>query len=342
MDFLRYAAICAARRMPAPVALWDFCMSPATLRVKFIMARCGMGNRLSTIAGLGALALIGCASGTTDSDANTNGVTVLPPGPVAGTAAGAAGSGAAGAAGTPVTSAGGTGAAGTGGTAGSMPPLAGSGGQNGSMGGAPAQNAGSGGAGGASGAGGSGVAGAGGAGSGSAGESVAGVPEAELAMLRQVCVDEINMYRATLSLPPIASASPEQHLCSDRGAMKDADSGRAHSSAGSGNPCVMAGAGRNPFPHFGSQNTCPGYPVGGFGGATIADALKRCLQQMWAEDEPPEGEAECMRKYREGDTACFLAHGHYLNMKNARVGVACGFYNMGDSRYWMNQDFTSQ
>jgi hypothetical protein len=60
---------------------------------------------------------------------------------------------------------------------------------------------------------------------------------------------------------------------------------------------------------------------------------------MWAEGEPPEGEAKCKADYFAGQTACFLAHGHYLNMKGMFKSVSCSFYNMGKSTYWMNQDF---
>jgi hypothetical protein len=156
------------------------------------------------------------------------------------------------------------------------------------------------------------------------GDSVSGVPAEELAMLRQTCVDEINMYRATLMLEPMKRATPEQELCSDNGAKTDGDSGRAHGSAGS---CRG----------LGSQNTCPGYMVGGrSGNATLADTLKGCLKQMWAEGEPPKPRAECERDYQN----CFLAHGHYLNMSDTRnKTVSCGFYKMQSGAYWMNQDF---
>ena len=89
-----------------------------------------------------------------------------------------------------------------------------------------------------------------------------------------------------------------------------------------------------------SQNTCPGWPVGGFGGgATLEDALKKCLAQMWAEGEPAEGTQECLNKYFKGDTACFLAHGHYINMKSTTTtAVSCGFYEMSPNKFWMNQD----
>lgn len=145
---------------------------------------------------------------------------------------------------------------------------------------------------------------------------------------RQVCVDTINMYRATKNLPPLQRASASRESCSDKGAEKDGKSGVPHSSAGS---CQGLGA----------QNACPGYPVGGFGGsATLEDAIKFCLKQMWAEGEPPEGGKECISKYFKGDTACFLAHGHYLNMIDTNNAVvSCGFYDMGNNKFWMNQDF---
>jgi hypothetical protein len=169
------------------------------------------------------------------------------------------------------------------------------------------------------------------------GAETSGVPEAELAMLRDTCVAEINMYRASLTdrmLTPLTRATPEQEECSERGAKSDGDTMSAHGAARSG-LCRSVG--------LGAENTCPGWPVGsgGFGGgnATIADALKGCLKAMWAEGEPPMGRDACIM-----DTAgCFQAHGHYLNMSDPNnASVACSFYKMMDGRsYWMNQDFTS-
>jgi len=153
------------------------------------------------------------------------------------------------------------------------------------------------------------------------GGSSGGNPDDMLNEVRQVCVDTINMYRATLDLPPLGRATPEQEMCSDNGAKMDADSGQAHGSAGM---CDL-----------GSQNTCPGYRLG-FGGPTLADTLKRCLQQMWDEGEPPVSRSECEQDYR----GCFLMHGHYLNMSDPRATVVgCGFYDMGDDTWWMNQNF---
>jgi len=145
--------------------------------------------------------------------------------------------------------------------------------------------------------------------------------------VRQVCVDTINEYRATLGLSPMNRASADLEQCSDEGAKKDGDSRIAHGSAGDCRP-------------LGSQNTCPGYPVGGWGSATLADALKMCLAQMWDEGEPPEGREECLAEYFRGDTTCFMTYGHYLNMSDTSNGtVACGFYDMGNNTFWMNQNF---
>lgn len=168
------------------------------------------------------------------------------------------------------------------------------------------------------------------------GWEIAGVPEAELSMLRDLCVEEINRYRASLTdrmLKPITRATPEQEECGEKGAKMDGDTMSAHGSARAG-LCSSLG--------LSSENTCPGWPVGGGqwggGNATIADALKGCLKAMWDEGEPPVSRSECQQDYQ----GCFLAHGHYLNMSDPNIAsVACSFYKMSDGRsYWMNQDFT--
>lgn len=144
-------------------------------------------------------------------------------------------------------------------------------------------------------------------------------PVDELEALRQLCVDEINRYRALVNAPPVVRAT-DREACSDRGAQADGDSGRAHGSAMSG--VCPAGA----------QNTCPGWPVGGrSGNADVASALKGCLKMMWEEGPPPS--ASCTG-------ACYQQHGHYLNMSaRGTKRVACGFYRMKNGNYWMNQNF---
>jgi hypothetical protein len=149
----------------------------------------------------------------------------------------------------------------------------------------------------------------------------------ELEALRQLCIDEINRYRAMVQAPPLARASDREE-CSDRGAQSDGDTKRAHASASQGGR-----QGSDGFCPQHAQNTCPGWPVGGrSGNADVAAALKSCLKMMWDEGPPPS--ASCTG-------SCFAEHGHYLNMRAAGTKrVACGFYKMKDgSSYWMNQNF---
>ena len=161
--------------------------------------------------------------------------------------------------------------------------------------------------------------------------NLAGISTEEMEKLRMTCVDEINMYRATLTanaLKPMKRASAAQEDCSDRGAQMDGDSGMAHGA-------TKAGLCRS-FGLF-AENTCPGYPVRA--GSTIADSLKGCLKQMWAEGEPPVSRAECQKDYQ----GCFLKHGHYLNMSDpGNLVASCGFYKMKDGKFWMNQDFAAR
>jgi hypothetical protein len=146
----------------------------------------------------------------------------------------------------------------------------------------------------------------------------------DLEMVRQICIDTLNMYRSTVMLDPVQRGSASDETCSDMGAKQDADNNTPHSSAGN-----CAG--------YGGQDTCPGWPIGGFSGnATLADALKNCLAQMWAEGPPPNGRDACIAD-RSG---CFQMHGHYINMSEPRyTKAACGFYEMSDGKWWMNQNF---
>ena len=160
-----------------------------------------------------------------------------------------------------------------------------------------------------------------GGGAGAAGAAGAMAGGGEFEAERQVCLDTINMYRATEGLMPLKRATPEQETCSDNGAKMDGDSGRAHGSAGM---CQL-----------GSQNACPGYPLR-IGGGTVEGTLKFCLMQMWDEGEPPQGIAAC----KADRTGCYLMYGHWINMVDANIRtVGCGFYKMPDGSYWMNQNF---
>lgn len=164
--------------------------------------------------------------------------------------------------------------------------------------------------------------------SGTAGTGAMSSEEVEMA--RQVCVDEINRYRAMVMVPALMRGTAAQEMCSDMGAKQDGDSGVAH---GSASLCSKQG-----LP--GQQDTCPGWGVGGrSGNATLADALKKCLAAMWAEGVPPQGREACIAEQRSGGT-CFQKYGHYLNMSDpAPKVVACGFYKMTNGSWWMNQNF---
>jgi hypothetical protein len=161
-------------------------------------------------------------------------------------------------------------------------------------------------------------------GSQSTGGSPSTGPLGDLNALRQACLETINQYRATLSLPPLNRASASVETCSDNGAQSDASTGVAHGSAGD-------------CPGMSAQNTCPGWNPNQYGG--VVNALKACLQAMWNEGEPPVGRDQCLQQYFAGNTACVLAHGHYLNMSGSNPVVSCGFYAMPNGRVWMNQDF---
>jgi hypothetical protein len=87
------------------------------------------------------------------------------------------------------------------------------------------------------------------------------------------CTDEINRYRATLGLAPLARWTT-QEVCSDGEAQSDSQTGQAHGAFGR---CTEM-----------AQNECPGWP-----GAPDA-MIKDCLKMMWAEG-PGGGHYENMR-----------------------------------------------
>jgi hypothetical protein len=156
---------------------------------------------------------------------------------------------------------------------------------------------------------------------------------------RQVCLDTINMYRATRQLPPLMRAPAAAEVCADEGAKYDGDLNRGKppdqvvghkSTSNRSAACRTVG--------FGAQNACPNYPLGRPGYATVADSLKKCLAQMWAEGEPPVPIPQCTADQSVG--GCFLKHGHWINMvSTSSTWVACGFYDVGGGSIWMNQDF---
>lgn len=143
--------------------------------------------------------------------------------------------------------------------------------------------------------------------SGSAGGSAGTTPTTTAAddpdeAATQLCVDTINMYRATVGLAPLERWR-DAEACSDAEAASDGKTGTAHGAFG------MCGEA--------AQNECPGWP------GPPASMITGCLELMW--DEGP-GED-------------FAAHGHYITMSNPDyTRVACGFAE-GDGGVWSVQNF---
>jgi len=124
-----------------------------------------------------------------------------------------------------------------------------------------------------------------------------------LADARVVCVNEINMYRATLSLPPYSGWTAAE-TCADGQSKSDSETGTAHGAFGK---CGES-----------AQNECPGWP------GPPDTMIKGCLKMMWAE----------------GPGVPFSAHGHYINMSSTSYkSVACGFYKTPTGSWWAVQDF---
>lgn len=119
----------------------------------------------------------------------------------------------------------------------------------------------------------------------------------------QVCVDEINRYRATLGLPALARWRDAEACASDQ-ARQDSETGEAHGAFGQCGEWA--------------QNECPGWPM------PWEESIVDCLALMWAE----------------GPGEDFNLHGHYINMSNPEyTEVACGFYLTPFGDYWSVQDF---
>jgi hypothetical protein len=119
----------------------------------------------------------------------------------------------------------------------------------------------------------------------------------------QYCVDVINMYRATIGLPPYERWI-EAEVCSGEEAESDAMTNTPHGAFGQCGEWA--------------QNECPGYS------GPPEQLLDVCLAQMWAE----------------GPGEPFEDHGHYINMSSTEyTKVACGFYQTGQGDYWAIQNF---
>jgi hypothetical protein len=120
----------------------------------------------------------------------------------------------------------------------------------------------------------------------------------------QLCVDTINMYRATLGLAPYLRWSPDMEDCASREALSDSQTNTAHGAFGM---CTEN-----------AQDECPGW------GGSLDSVVTGCLAQMWAE----------------GPGADYASHGHYINMSSTKyTRAACGFATTPTGKIWAAQNF---
>lgn len=190
--------------------------------------------------------------------------------------------------------------------------ISGSSGGSGSVGGS---NSGSGSVGGSNSSGGSGSTSSGsggsggstsGSGSGGGGSGSSSGGSDPLTAARQQCVQTINSYRATVGSAPLTENTAEES-CVDGQAQADFTSNTPHSAFGQ---CQEY-----------AQDECPGWP--GPPASIMGYMSMSCLDQMWAEGPPPQGQDN-----------------HWLNMENPQyTKVACGFYQDPQGTWWATQDF---
>ena len=120
----------------------------------------------------------------------------------------------------------------------------------------------------------------------------------------QLCVDTINMYRATLGLAPYLRWSPDMEACASREALSDSQTNTAHGAFGM---CTEN-----------AQDECPGW------GGSLDSVVTGCLAQMWAE----------------GPGTDYASHGHYINMSSTKyTRAACGFATTPTGKIWAAQNF---
>jgi hypothetical protein len=143
----------------------------------------------------------------------------------------------------------------------------------------------------------------------------------------QLCVDTINKYRATRSLPPLTRWTDEE-ACVAQEATTDEMQMSAHYSFINMHLCNSS-----------AEDECPGYSTNPLDSGL---GLDTCLAQMWAEKDHPycAGCDTCDFPYENCTNCVFdapgMTCGHYLNMKSSVLTtVACGFSTVG----WYAQDF---
>lgn len=118
---------------------------------------------------------------------------------------------------------------------------------------------------------------------------------------QEICVNEINKWRATEGLPPLQRWQSAE-TCTDGQCKSDSETNTAHGAFGR---CTEN-----------AQNECPGW------NGKPETMIQGCLKMMWDE------------KFGSGQK------GHYENMKNTRfTKVACGFYVTPAGKVWAIQNF---
>ena len=119
------------------------------------------------------------------------------------------------------------------------------------------------------------------------------------------CVNRINQFRALCQCLPPLQRWTDGEQCAAEQSEYDSERSQAHAGFRAG---ICNGGG--------GQNECPGY-------RSEQQVIGTCLQQMWSE----------------GPGEPFSAHGHYINMTNARFSsVACGIFQ-GNNGTWAIQNF---
>jgi hypothetical protein len=123
---------------------------------------------------------------------------------------------------------------------------------------------------------------------------------------KQLCLDTINAYRATLSLKPVVrSASLEAFA--DQGARYDSERDKAHAHFGAFSKGAVPSD---------AENAIPGWPLKNY--KTVAKIVGEGAKMMWAEG--PGG-------------------GHYENIKGSHTAVGCGIYVNPAGGVWIIHDF---
>jgi hypothetical protein len=158
--------------------------------------------------------------------------------------------------------------------------------------------------------------------------------------IRQDCVNRINQFRTQCACLPALQRWTAGEMCADQEAQYDSTQPTAHAGfIATETACGQGGGGMwaaccstsgFPGPTADAQDECPGYPDNN-------TVIGTCLQQMWNEGPPPNGET--VQACEMDSTGCFQMHGHFINMTSSNTKVACGFYTSPSGQVWATQNF---